>query len=40
MTPEEGEALAESLTDTEVMWVLSDGTRKTTSGWSDCEIKN
>ena len=38
MTPEEGEALVESIPDTEALWVLSDGTRKTTSGWTDYEI--
>ena len=40
MTPEEGEALVESIPDTEAMWVLSDGTRKTTSGWQPFEIPN
>ncbi len=38
MTPEEGEALVESIPDTEAMWVLSDGTRKTTSGWGKYTI--
>ena len=34
MSMEEGKALAESLSDTEVQWVMSDGTIHTTDGWS------
>jgi thiamine biosynthesis lipoprotein len=33
MTVEEGQALIESLPDTEAMWVLADGTKITTSGF-------
>ncbi|MBQ2256547.1 MAG: FAD:protein FMN transferase [Clostridia bacterium] len=34
MTLEQGRALAQSLPDTEVLWVLPDGTRHSTDGWS------
>ena len=33
MTPEEGLALVESLPDTEVLWVMSDGSRQQSSGF-------
>ena len=33
MTPEEGMALVESLPDTEVLWVMSDGSRQQSSGF-------
>ena len=39
MTPEEGMALVESLPDTEAHWVLSDGTRRTSSGWENYRIE-
>ena len=35
MTLEQGKTLVASLTDTEVMWVLPDGTQHTTDGWAD-----
>ena len=38
MTPEEGLALIESMPDTEVLWILIDGTRFTSSGWNAREI--
>jgi thiamine biosynthesis lipoprotein len=34
MTLEQGRALAQSLPDTEVLWVLPDGTRHSTDGWA------
>ena len=34
MTPEEGLALVESLPDTEVLWVMSDGSRQQSSGFN------
>ncbi|MBE6652881.1 MAG: FAD:protein FMN transferase [Ruminococcaceae bacterium] len=37
MTAEEGLALVESLPDVEAIWVLPDGTRRTSSGWSRYE---
>ncbi|MBQ3508343.1 MAG: FAD:protein FMN transferase, partial [Clostridia bacterium] len=37
MTVEEGRALIESLPDVEAHWVLNDGTRQTSSGWSRYE---
>ena len=39
MTLEEGMALAETLPDTEVLWVLPDGTRHVTDGWADYEVE-
>ena len=38
MTPEEGLSLIESMPDTEALWVLTDGTRRTSSGWNAREI--
>ena len=35
MSLEEGKALVASLSDTEVLWVLPDGTRHVTDGWAD-----
>ena len=35
MSLEEGKALVASLTDTEVLWVLPDGTKHVTDGWTD-----
>lgn len=37
MTAEEGLALVESLPDVEAIWVLPDGARRTSSGWSRYE---
>ena len=37
MTAEEGLALVESLPDVEAIWVLPDGTRRTSSGWGRYE---
>ena len=34
MTPEEGLSLVESLPDTEVLWVMSDGSRQQSSGFN------
>ena len=38
MTPEEGKALIATLPDTEVQWILSDGTRVVSDGWATYEI--
>lgn len=40
MTPEEGLALIESMPGAEAHWVLNDGTRMTSSGWSAYESRN
>ena len=39
MTPEEGLALVESLPGVEAHWVLNDGTRVTSAGWHEYEIR-
>ena len=39
MTLEQGMALIESLPDTEAMWVLEDGTKKTSSGFESYTVK-
>ena len=38
MSLEEGQALVASLADTEVQWILSDGTRVTSDNWTTYEI--
>jgi thiamine biosynthesis lipoprotein len=38
MSVEEGKALVASLPDTEAQWILSDGTRLTSNGWSAVEV--
>ena len=39
MTVEQGMALVRSLPDTEAHWVLADGTKYETDGWSAYEIE-
>ena len=39
LSPEEGLALIEAIPDTEAMWVMSDGTRQTSGGFSGYEME-